>query len=122
MKNANKNNTNKKAVKPDVKQAAAIATPTVKPDAEVIVPPADDADVVIDQVNVLQGMDNEDEADKVSDEDLEIISKYAKAYPEEKVFHLTTDGQVFLNKNKADAIAHQKFLTKSETVKSLEVQ
>lgn len=39
---------------------------------------------------------------------------YFKCYPEETVFYITSDGQVFLQKNKNDALAHQKRLGSGE--------
>ncbi len=38
------------------------------------------------------------------------MEDYKKAYPDEKKFYISTDGQVFLEKNKGDAAAHQAFL------------
>ena len=46
----------------------------------------------------------------VSEKAPDALAAYIKAYPENKVFHVSTDGQVFLDKNKQDAINHQKQL------------
>lgn len=46
----------------------------------------------------------------VPDEDEELIARYKKLYPQNKVFHLTSDKQVFLDTGKRDAENHQKTL------------
>ena len=46
----------------------------------------------------------------------EIMAPYLETYPEEKEFHVTTDGQVFLKRNEADARHHQKELDPEEEV------
>lgn len=43
-----------------------------------------------------------------------LAEKYAKAYPECRAFHITTDKQVFLDKDKALAKFHQKGLGEGE--------
>lgn len=40
----------------------------------------------------------------------EQMKPYLKAYPNEKIFWVSSDGQVFLNANKSDAGYHQKRL------------
>jgi hypothetical protein len=53
----------------------------------------------------------------VKNEELDkLMEPYLKAYPKEKCFYLTSDGQVFLSANKAFANDHQKFLNKNKEV------
>ena len=52
---------------------------------------------------------------------LSALSKYAKLYPKNKVFHFTSDGQIFLDSGKRDAEKHQKDLGTGE-LKSYSVQ
>lgn len=51
-----------------------------------------------------------DKDDKKVDKLKDILKPYVNAYPNNKVFHITSDGQVFLNENKADAESHEKTL------------
>ena len=44
----------------------------------------------------------------------DFLKGYTKAYPKEKVFHVTTDKQVFLGKDYSLAKAHQNSLGKGE--------
>lgn len=44
------------------------------------------------------------------------MASYEKAYPNEKKFFVSTDGQVFLSANEADAKAHQASVNNKETV------
>lgn len=44
----------------------------------------------------------------------DFMKGYIKAYPKERVFHVTTDKQVFLGKDYSLAKAHQKSLGKGE--------
>lgn len=44
------------------------------------------------------------------------MASYEKAYPNEKKFFVSTDGQVFLSTNEADAKAHQASVNDKETV------
>lgn len=77
-------------------------------------------DDVVDTPNsndVVDTPNDNDEIDKEPDEILEMLSAYVAAYPNEKVFHVTSDKQVFLHTNKRDADAHQTHLNKSEFTK-----
>jgi O-phosphoseryl-tRNA(Cys) synthetase len=49
-------------------------------------------------------------ADEVTAALMAKMQPYIKAYPENKAFHITTDGQVFLDVNKGDAVLHQRTL------------
>ncbi len=44
------------------------------------------------------------------------MASYEKEYPTEKQFFVSTDGQVFLSANEADAKAHQSFVEPTEQV------
>ena len=46
----------------------------------------------------------------------EFIADYVKGYPKEKLFLITSDWQVFLSDNKAEAAEHQKGVDKSKEV------
>lgn len=48
------------------------------------------------------------------DEDAQLIERYKGLYPDNKVFYLTGDKQVFLSTGKRDAENHQKTLTEGE--------
>ncbi|WP_346237762.1 hypothetical protein ABDK00_001630 [Niabella insulamsoli] len=48
--------------------------------------------------------------DQLSEKLLGKLSAYKEAYPENEVFHITSDGQVFLDSGKSDAINHEKTL------------
>jgi hypothetical protein len=48
--------------------------------------------------------------DQLSDDALGVLADYVKAYPDNDVFHITSDGQVFLDRNKIDAVSHAKTL------------
>jgi len=54
------------------------------------------------------GVDNEPE--EVDPALLELVAIYKKAYPNAAAFHVTSDGQVFLDGNKRDGHAHAKTL------------
>lgn len=47
---------------------------------------------------------------KASKELIEKMLPYQEAYPANKVFYITSDGQVFLDSNKLDAELHEKTL------------
>ena len=49
------------------------------------------------------------------------LTSYTNAYPHEKTFYITSDGQVFLSKNKKEAEAHQKFIDPDKTLETLNV-
>ena len=51
-----------------------------------------------------------------------LVEKYAKAYPREKVFHVTSDMQVFLSKDKNLAELHQRSLDKEENLQTIKVK
>lgn len=53
----------------------------------------------------------EAEADNVPEAHLETLSVYKKLYPNNEVFHITTDGSVFLKSGLNDATNHQLTLT-----------
>lgn len=50
------------------------------------------------------------------------IAPYEKAYPEEKAFHVTSDKQVFLEKDRGLAILHQNSLKNGEKVQTIKVK
>lgn len=50
------------------------------------------------------------------------LRPYAKAYPGEKAFHVTSDQQVFLEKNKNLAVLHQKSINGNERVQTIKVK
>lgn len=50
------------------------------------------------------------------------LRPYAKAYPGEKAFHVTSDHQVFLEKNKNLAVLHQKSINSNEKVQTIKVK
>lgn len=50
------------------------------------------------------------------------LGPYVKAYPGEKAFHVTSDHQVFLEKNKSLAVFHQKSINSSEKVQTIKVK
>jgi hypothetical protein len=41
-----------------------------------------------------------------------LAAQYFTDYPGERVLHITSDGQVFLNANKGDGVNHQRELNK----------
>ena len=47
---------------------------------------------------------------------------YVKAYPNEKAFHVTSDKQVFLEKDRGLAVLHQKSLKNGEKVQTIKVK
>ncbi len=49
-------------------------------------------------------------ADEITTELMAKMQPYITAYPTNKTFYITTDGQVFLEANKGDAKAHQRTL------------
>lgn len=51
-----------------------------------------------------------------------LVERYAKAYPREKVFHVTSDMQVFLSRDKNLAELHQKSLEKDEKIQTIKVK
>jgi len=51
-----------------------------------------------------------------------LVERYAKAYPREKVFHVTSDMQVFLSCDKNLAELHQKSLEKDEKIQTIKVK
>ena len=51
-----------------------------------------------------------------------LVERYAKAYPREKVFHVTSDMQVFLARDKNLAELHQKSLEKDEKIQTIKVK
>jgi len=51
---------------------------------------------------------------KIDDSTLAKLAKYSKLYPQSKSFHITSDGQVFLEKSLNDAKNHQKGLENGE--------
>lgn len=53
---------------------------------------------------------NDDKEDKKGEKLKAIMKPYVSTYPNNKVFHITSDGQVFLNENKIDAETHEKTL------------
>lgn len=63
-----------------------------------------------------QGSVNPDETEEEDIVDgewvIERLSSYLASYPCEKVFHITSDGQVFLDLNKRDALNHQRHLNR----------
>lgn len=67
------------------------------------------ADEVIDAPAVDDVIDTPP-IDDIDTEILEMLSAYAEAYPDAKGFYVSSDRQVFLEKNKAEAFAHQRSL------------
>lgn len=62
--------------------------------------------------------DKESKEDKIP----AYLRPYAKAYPGEKAFHVTSDHQVFLEKNKNLAVLHQKSINSNERVQTIKVK
>ena len=60
------------------------------------------------------------ESKKVKKE--EVVEAYKKAYPKEKAFVVTSDGQVFLERNKNLALLHQRGLRNEEKVQIIKVK
>jgi len=54
--------------------------------------------------------DNVEVVEDPTESDLEILARYKKHYPAEEVFHIASDGQVFLDANFRDAKKHADFL------------
>ena len=52
----------------------------------------------------------------------EKMKPYIKPYPGEKEFHVTSDGQVFLSKDKVLAIEHQRQLDKENSIQTYSVE
>lgn len=50
------------------------------------------------------------------------LAPYCKAYPGEKAFHVTSDRQVFLEKDKGLAVLHQNSLGNGELVQTIKVK
>jgi hypothetical protein len=50
---------------------------------------------------------------------VEQIDSYFEAYPQEEMFHFTSDGQAFLHSNKSDAVNHQRTLDATKQVLSI---
>ena len=61
------------------------------------------------------------QVNQIDEQTLGALSKYAKLYPKNKVFHFTSDGQVFLDSSIRDAQKHQKDLGTGD-LKSYSVQ
>lgn len=55
-------------------------------------------------------------------EQSDFIAPYAKAYPKEKAFCVTSDWQVFLEKDRGLAVLHQNSLGNGEKVQTLKVK
>lgn len=49
-------------------------------------------------------------------------ASYAKLYPECPAFHITSDGQVFLDKNKNEALSHQQTIAPTESVEIIKIK
>lgn len=52
----------------------------------------------------------------------EKMEVYVNCYPNNKVFYITSDGQVFLETNKNDAQNHQNYLDKSKELEVFEAK
>lgn len=55
------------------------------------------------------------------EKDAAFIVPYAKAYPKEKAFYVTSDKQVFLEKDRGLAVMHQNSLGNGEKVQTIKV-
>lgn len=53
---------------------------------------------------------------------IEKLTPYLEVYPTEKLFYITSDGQVFLEKSHNDAVNHQRRLDKTKEVISFVVE
>ena len=51
-----------------------------------------------------------------------LIEQYAKVYPKEKLFHVTSDMQVFLAKDKNLAELHQRGLANEEKIRTIKIK
>lgn len=51
-----------------------------------------------------------------------LVTKYAKYYPKNTTFHITSDMQVFLSGDKSLALLHQRSLKNEEQVRTIKVQ
>lgn len=60
------------------------------------------------------------ESKKVKKE--ELVEAYKRAYPKEKAFLVTSDGQVFLERNRSLATLHQRGLGNEEKVQIIKVK
>ena len=50
------------------------------------------------------------------------IAPYKKAYPKEKAFHVTSDKQVFLEKDRGLAMLHQRSLGNGENIQTISLK
>ena len=50
------------------------------------------------------------------------LAPYLDAFPNEMIFYITSDGQVFLERSHNDAVNHQRFYDFTKTVVSFERQ
>lgn len=57
-----------------------------------------------------------------SKEQQEFIDPYIKAYPKERVFHVTSDRQVFLERDRSLAVLHQNTLGNEGKVQTIKVK
>lgn len=55
-------------------------------------------------------------------EQSDFITPYAKAYPKEKAFYVTSDKQVFFEKDRNLAVMHQNSLASEEKVQTIKVK
>lgn len=51
-----------------------------------------------------------------------LIAEYHKAYPGEKAFHVTSDNQVFLERDRGLAVLHQNSLGNDEKVQTVKIK
>jgi hypothetical protein len=82
-------------------------------------------ETVIDEDSIIDPatLSDEDKANAVDGEWVaEKIGPYLDAYPDEKEFHITSDGQVFLKAGHRDALEHQKHLKDGKEVVSFIVE
>lgn len=56
------------------------------------------------------------------EKDAAFIAPYVKAYPGEKAFHVTSDKQVFLERDRGLAVLHQNSLESEEKVQTIKVK
>lgn len=54
--------------------------------------------------------------------DAAFIAPYANAYPKEKAFHVTSDRQVFLERDRGLAVLHQTSLDNGEKIQTIKVK
>lgn len=129
MAKRNSKNTKETVSKVSEKVAApVVAIPAAQPpvvEPPVIEPPVVEPPVVEPPVITSPAKKEEDE--DVVDADTkrgllkDFIQPYLDNYPNEKEFHITSDGQVFLKENALDAKAHQKQLDSEKEVFVFEV-